>query len=51
MNDPYGVLGVTSDATPEELREAAIQALGYRRRGLRIVAALDAAIAAAHRVK
>src|SRR5665213_2312959 len=37
--------------TPEELREAAIQALGYRRRGLRIVAALDAAIAAAHRVK
>jgi very-short-patch-repair endonuclease len=35
--------------TPEELREAAIEALGYRRRGHRIIAALDAAIASAHR--
>lgn len=37
--------------TPEELREAAIEALGYRRRGHRIIAALDAAIASANRAK
>lgn len=35
--------------TDEELREAAIQALGYQRRGSRIVGAINAAIAAAHR--
>ncbi len=34
--------------TDDELREAAIQALGYRRRGSRIVAALDDAIRIAH---
>ncbi len=35
--------------TDAELRDAAVVALGYRRRGNRIVAALDAAIETAHR--